>query len=353
MLRISRRDAFARARRVPALTECYGADEELAQTRIASNVGWRVSSLDGPGVPMKEARAKACCAVTWISVLAGTDQPSVQAVGDVLSSEPRPHCRIPKRSVCATQHHTCASDPKLQPTCWLRQRRCAPLEVARIRARRQPCELCCRSDSRPDDNHPAKFPGPAQVRQSPGRLSSGSPFDANHCHESFLPVRSPAPTALAGTAFCRSPCSMRRGRRRQRCRATGRTRPGHRRTGPACPDRPRATDAVAAGRQRRRIREPRWPGRRQPPPSTGCGGGRRAGKSNTIVRIAKNGDRKTVAGLPGRRGFAPGALPGALAFPPRQKDPILLEQRVGMCVIGDRLLVTMEQAVVQIAPLPD
>lgn len=76
------------------------------------------------------------------------------------------------------------------------------------------------------------------------------------------------------------------------------------------------------------------------------------GQSHTLVRISKTGERKTVAGLPDRRGFVPGALPGALALPPRSNDAADTSARVGMRVIGNRLLLTMEQAVVQITPLP-
>lgn len=76
-------------------------------------------------------------------------------------------------------------------------------------------------------------------------------------------------------------------------------------------------------------------------------------QSHTIVRISKSGERKTVAGVPDQRGFAPGILPGALALPARSPNPDDdLFSAVGMRVVGNRLLLTMEQAVVQITPLP-
>lgn len=76
------------------------------------------------------------------------------------------------------------------------------------------------------------------------------------------------------------------------------------------------------------------------------------GRLQTIVRVEPSGARKTVAGLPERRGFVPGGMPGALAFPLSIDAASGFSRAVGMRVIGDRLLVTMEKAVVQISPLP-
>ena len=50
------------------------------------------------------------------------------------------------------------------------------------------------------------------------------------------------------------------------------------------------------------------------------------GQSQTIVRIDSSGLRKTVAGLPGRRGFSPGGMPGALSFGPRAWIPAILSR---------------------------
>jgi sugar lactone lactonase YvrE len=70
--------------------------------------------------------------------------------------------------------------------------------------------------------------------------------------------------------------------------------------------------------------------------------------ANTIVRVQPSGARKTVAGLPERRGFVSGAMPGALAL----AEELDITKGVGMRIVSDRLLITMEQAVVQISPLP-
>jgi sugar lactone lactonase YvrE len=72
----------------------------------------------------------------------------------------------------------------------------------------------------------------------------------------------------------------------------------------------------------------------------------------TVVRIDLDGQRTTVAGQARQRGLLTGGLPGALALPPPALNPIALANRVGMRVIGDRLLLTMENAVVRLAPLP-
>jgi sugar lactone lactonase YvrE len=76
------------------------------------------------------------------------------------------------------------------------------------------------------------------------------------------------------------------------------------------------------------------------------------GTLQTILRITPAGERKTVVGRDGVRGFQPGALPGALALPFFDEEVEAAGNRVGLLVVGDRLLLTMEQAVVQITPLP-
>jgi hypothetical protein len=76
------------------------------------------------------------------------------------------------------------------------------------------------------------------------------------------------------------------------------------------------------------------------------------GTLHTVVRITPAGERKTVVGREGVRGFQPGALPGALALPFFDEEVEAAGNRVGLLVVSDRLLLTMEQAVVQITPLP-
>jgi sugar lactone lactonase YvrE len=77
------------------------------------------------------------------------------------------------------------------------------------------------------------------------------------------------------------------------------------------------------------------------------------GTAQTIVRVESNGDRTVVVGSPSRRGFVPGDLPGGLALPPRTPAAGNELAAVGMRIVGDRLLLTQEQAVVQVSPLPE
>lgn len=65
-------------------------------------------------------------------------------------------------------------------------------------------------------------------------------------------------------------------------------------------------------------------------------------------------DMAVLAGKPGQRGFAPGPLPGLLVMPRRQSIFLgeFLEQ-VSLKVRNNRLVMTMEKAVVEISPLPN
>lgn len=66
---------------------------------------------------------------------------------------------------------------------------------------------------------------------------------------------------------------------------------------------------------------------------------------STIVRITPTGERRTMAGRERVYGFLPGPLPGALTV-----SSSFYGQ--GMRVINDRLVLTMDETVVQINPLP-
>jgi sugar lactone lactonase YvrE len=76
------------------------------------------------------------------------------------------------------------------------------------------------------------------------------------------------------------------------------------------------------------------------------------GTLQQIVRIRPNGERTVIAGQAGVDGFAPGALPGALSMPQRSVEVGDSNNIVSLKVRNNRLVMTMEQAVVQISPLP-
>jgi hypothetical protein len=69
-------------------------------------------------------------------------------------------------------------------------------------------------------------------------------------------------------------------------------------------------------------------------------------------RDAPNGERTVIAGQAGATGLAPGALPGALAMPSFSVEVRDSNNIVSLKVRNNRLVMTMEQAVVQISPLP-
>jgi hypothetical protein len=76
------------------------------------------------------------------------------------------------------------------------------------------------------------------------------------------------------------------------------------------------------------------------------------GTLDVVKRVEPGGKVSVIAGRPGQHGFVPGALPGALAFPARQANNLDPQNKVGMSVRNNRLVMTMENGIVEIGPLP-
>lgn len=78
------------------------------------------------------------------------------------------------------------------------------------------------------------------------------------------------------------------------------------------------------------------------------------GTVDVIKRIRPNGEVSVIAGQLRQRGFAPGPLPGVLAFPAKRDFSAVdgFAARVGMRVRNNRLVLSMERGVVEIGPLP-
>jgi hypothetical protein len=76
------------------------------------------------------------------------------------------------------------------------------------------------------------------------------------------------------------------------------------------------------------------------------------GTLDVVKRVEPGGKVSVIAGRRGQHGFVPGALPGALAFPARQANTLDPRNKVGMSVRNNRLVMTMENGIVEIGPLP-